>query len=263
MNDERQTRARDELVSRTYREHSTEHAPEHLNRKILAMAADKSPRIGKLQHLFRSWTRPLALAATIALSFAIVLEVTRLPEPISTPSVPASTATDSLREEFRQKDSALVKRAQDQARLRDGSNRTDSLIAEPQSALKLDEEQDLAANSAAEAPAAANIATIAEAESVPDSRDRSERSQPSRRVQAPVSDMDDAGAGQAPVLGQTAARFSAAVEKKESADPASCNTKERESAESWLACIDALKRDGATAEAESEYAEYILKFPVE
>ena len=261
MNDERDIRAADELVSHTYREHSTERTPERLNRKILDLAADRSGRIEKLRGLFVSWTRPLALAATIVLSFAIVIEVTRLPEPVATPSVPASSAAESLSEEFRQRDSAIVDRAQDQARLRDGSNRSDNLVAEPQSILKLEKQQNQAV---ADAPAAApNAATIAEAESVPENDDASGHLAPNRAERVRSSDLNDADARKAAAFGQTAAHSSKAYEKKESAAPSGCDASERESAASWLACIEALKQSGAIVQAETEYAEYILKFPAE
>ncbi|HNP63553.1 MAG TPA: hypothetical protein PKH39_06415 [Woeseiaceae bacterium] len=258
MNDERDTRATEELVSRTYREHSTEQTPGRLNRKILDMAADRPGRIEGLQDLFKTWTRPLALAATIALSFAIVLEVTRLPEPIAPPSMPASAAVDSVREEFRQKDSAIVDRAQDQARLRDGSNRNDSLIAEPQSAVTLETQQNQAiAEVPAEVP---ETASATEVESVLKTGDATGQARPNRAARVPSSDLNDADAAKGAMVGQATSQVSIA---KESGDSLSCDVGKRETAESWLACIEELKRSGAIAAAETEYAEYILQFPVE
>jgi len=68
----------DETVSRAYREVANESAPEHLNQAILAQARKAArPRYARL----RAWTRPLAWAATVALSVAVVLEVTQLPAP--------------------------------------------------------------------------------------------------------------------------------------------------------------------------------------
>ncbi|MDH3430159.1 MAG: hypothetical protein OEM60_09410 [Gammaproteobacteria bacterium] len=82
MTDERkrsQTAAdSEELVSRTYREIATDGAPEHLNRAILKKAARAArPRYAR----FRTWTRPLAWAATVVLCAALVLEITQLPVP--------------------------------------------------------------------------------------------------------------------------------------------------------------------------------------
>ena len=67
-----------ELVSETYRAFADERTPEHLNRAVLRDAA-KAARPRYLRSV--SWTRPLAWAATITLSVALVLEVSNLPEP--------------------------------------------------------------------------------------------------------------------------------------------------------------------------------------
>jgi hypothetical protein len=68
----------DALVTRTYRETAGESAPEHLNRAILEEAAHASrPLYSRLI----SWTRPMAWAATVVLSVALVLEVTNAPTP--------------------------------------------------------------------------------------------------------------------------------------------------------------------------------------
>jgi len=68
----------DALVTRTYRETADERAPDHLNRTVLKEAASAArPRYSRL----RSWTRPMAWAATVMLTVALVLEVTKVPTP--------------------------------------------------------------------------------------------------------------------------------------------------------------------------------------
>ena len=68
----------DPLVTQTYREIADERSPEHLNRAILKDAAKAAlPRYRRSV----SWTRPMAWAATIALSVALVFEVTKVPAP--------------------------------------------------------------------------------------------------------------------------------------------------------------------------------------
>lgn len=70
----------DPLVTRTYREIADESTPEHLNRTILKEAAKAArPRYRR----FISWTRPMAWAATVMLSVALVLEITKTPTPES------------------------------------------------------------------------------------------------------------------------------------------------------------------------------------
>ena len=80
MTEERnQTDARaDALVSQAYRDLADERTPEHLDRTILRAAAKAArPRYSR----FIAWTRPMAWAATIMLSVALVLEVTNSPSP--------------------------------------------------------------------------------------------------------------------------------------------------------------------------------------
>lgn len=80
MNEERnQSGAEtDVLVSQAYRDIADEQAPEHLDRTILRAAAKEArPRYSR----FIAWTRPMAWAATVMLSVALVLEVTDTPSP--------------------------------------------------------------------------------------------------------------------------------------------------------------------------------------
>jgi len=67
----------DPRVSDAYREIAHEKTPAGLDRKILAMAAAEARAAHGVP---RTWFRPLAWAATIALSFALVLEITQVDE---------------------------------------------------------------------------------------------------------------------------------------------------------------------------------------
>ena len=70
----------DAVVTQVYRDTADEHAPETLNRAILRHAAKAArPRYSRL--IF--WTRPMAWAATVMLSVAIVLQLTQVPVPES------------------------------------------------------------------------------------------------------------------------------------------------------------------------------------
>ena len=69
-------------VSDAYRDIATETTPAALDDKVLRMAErEAKTRYG----LARSWTRPVAWAAMIGLSLAVVLEVSQTPEPIAQP----------------------------------------------------------------------------------------------------------------------------------------------------------------------------------
>jgi len=68
----------DALVSQAYRDLADEPTPEHLDRTILTAAVKEArPRYSR----FIAWTRPMAWAATVMLSVALVLEVTNTPSP--------------------------------------------------------------------------------------------------------------------------------------------------------------------------------------
>ncbi len=261
MNNERDKHSIDDLVSATYREHSTECAPEHLNQKILAMVADGS---GKSKHstpLFGTWTRPLALAATIVLSFAIVLEVTRVPQDVLTPFTTVAPASNSVREEFTPKVSGTVEEARNQARLRDGFNKDDSLVADPQTALKLDTRQDTFVS---DAPTETPEAEIIPEAAAPEAGGISDADRPNRASRSLSSDFEQADEAAAENVAKPAATaFSMSVEKKQSDATASCEAITRQTAEDWLTCIEELRRSGAVREAAREYGEYILKFPAE
>ena len=79
------------LVADTYRSLATEQTPEHLDQRVLGMATRASrTRYSRT----RAWVRPLAWAATIGLSIALVLEITRVP--LTEPdSIGITTSSDS------------------------------------------------------------------------------------------------------------------------------------------------------------------------
>lgn len=89
MTNERDRKDVDTLVSETYRELADERTPQHLNQAVLQMAAGKETRRGLNLSL---WMKPVAWAATVALSLAIVLEFTELPTQVrqSDVAVPAA-----------------------------------------------------------------------------------------------------------------------------------------------------------------------------
>jgi hypothetical protein len=65
-------------VTQAYRDTKDERAPDALNRAILEQAAKAArPRYSRI----RLWTRPMAWAATVMLSVAIVLQLTQTPTP--------------------------------------------------------------------------------------------------------------------------------------------------------------------------------------
>jgi len=111
----------DDLVTETYRELGVEKAPEHLNQRILAMAPQDGKQSPERGILFAVWMKPVAWAATIGLSLAIVLELSQVPT-VVVPSDKAPAA-ELLREEAELQDTDLLKKTENRARLQSGPNR--------------------------------------------------------------------------------------------------------------------------------------------
>jgi biotin operon repressor len=115
----------DELVTGTYRELGVEKAPERLNQSILRMASGgkQSPARG---FLFAPWMKPVAWAATIGLSLAIVLELTQVPTVgIRPDNIPTP---ERMQEEAVLQDADALKKEGNRARLQSGPIR--QLISE-------------------------------------------------------------------------------------------------------------------------------------
>lgn len=127
MTTERDKEAIDELVSQTYREHSVEQTPERLNQEILSIAADNAKRGSRTDFLFAAWTKPLAWAATIGISLAVVLELSQVPG--SSVDI-AAPAAESIREEFAQQRTDVLDEARKQASQESGQNQNASLADE-------------------------------------------------------------------------------------------------------------------------------------
>ena len=124
MNIDRDTDQLDELVSETYRELNVVRTPEHLNQAVLRMASDRASPGGAYRRLIRAWMKPVALAATIALSLAMLLEFSELPSQAVRPD---ATATDRLlHEESISRDRDRLQKAKNQAKLKSSSNQQSS-----------------------------------------------------------------------------------------------------------------------------------------
>ncbi len=230
MTSERDKADTDELVSDTYRELSAPKTPEHLNQSVLRMAAGREG--GKKGLLFAAWMKPVAWAATIALSLAIVIEYSEVPTtPIAIDIAPVG---ESIRDEFAPTGAVL-----------------EEMILEDASPMKSEakgKHNSFAASSPAAArPAARKLAADALATDQPDSGpDNSIRPALERQVTTePVSPT------------------AASLEKKESDSASACDAEARQSAASWMECIAKLRESGAVLDADREYEAFILKYPAE
>lgn len=92
------------LVSKTYRELSTESAPEHLNQAVLKQAAVEVTR--KRSYMFAGWRKQVAWTAVIALSLAVVLELAEL-QTLSIPDAVTPAPPAAGKSELRTEESAV------------------------------------------------------------------------------------------------------------------------------------------------------------
>ena len=255
MNDNRDNTDMERFVSESYREVATEQAPARLNERILRMATGKAaiPQQRSAYAFAAAWLRPAAWAATIGLSLAIVLEITQ--EPIvrpatlaATSAAPAEGAVAGRLEEAQTKvDFEAELPLVDQSPATVVAPPKRQVVASESVAKPFDNRGDVAYVTTDESR---NLAkTSADEQFKPRDRDilRDAENQVLLRS--------------GPNLQQEAFALASAVEKKESDEPGACDNESRETAESWYACIKALRESGFTDDADSEHDEFILKFP--
>ena len=194
-------------VSDAYREIATQTTPADLDEKVLKLAAGAvRSRYGRA----RAWVRPLAWAATIALSLAFVLEMSQLND------VPDPVARDEL----------LVQPAVEESRSRGDAD-----------LMKAKEEKDVqhgiaAKRAPAPAPAVEEIVVL---DHVADTEEPAEEMQ------------------------VTASR--AAVSYLAAPEEGHCDAEARTTANDWFACIEALRDEGRTEDADSELEALREAFP--
>lgn len=223
MTNERNRKDVDALVSETYRELADERAPQHLNQAVLQMAAGKETRRG---FNFSLWMKPVAWAATIALSLAIVLEFTELPTQVRRTDV-AVPATESL-------PAAVIDLPESEPKLKVDSFAVSAPGTNQPSVKKHAVSQDAAD------PAGAVI---------------SSREDTAQLEEVVVTTED--------FRARTAGASRSAEAKAESDAMNECAPEARLTADSWLACIKDLHALGAFDAAAREYEAYSDEYPGE
>lgn len=121
MTESRQQPHSDPLVTEHYRQIANETTPAGVDRAVLDRAVVAArPRYARL----RMWSRPVGWAATIALSVAIVLQLTRAPEtpvPTADPGREArSEVRPSAADELVPLESRMLREAEELARMQSG-----------------------------------------------------------------------------------------------------------------------------------------------
>lgn len=280
MSNEPENRVVDAQVSETYRELAGERTPEHLNAQVLKMAAGPRSPYARA----RAWMRPAAWAATIALSFAIVLELTQLPSLDGEP-VAILPSTDSSK-------SAEQNALADKTLLPVGTNAPDApaaATAEQASAPVSAEHKRIAAQPAESLEIAPRAEIAARATSVMQEAEDLARAQAGSDNRADVRVTRREGAGSesesgiaeqmSPQLTRTrqeqAGRLAASKVSEEAHGAAAlladiddaapsegaCLESQRKAPDSWLDCIRDLRERGLEQQADEEYEEFQRLFP--
>lgn len=236
MTDEREYSGRDAHVADLYRDLADESTPQHLDDKVLRMAA----REGRTRYsLVRGWMRPAAWAATIGLSLVIVMELTLFstidPDYVQPAAVePTPGRSDAKEAAPLEAASALPDEAGT------GEMRP---VAKRSRAPDGDDADDLVPQT---------LTIVRDAEEL-------------ARVQAgpdqPVASVEEKQeAPQADIASSTA--FAAGAMRAEGmAVAAGCSAGEREAAESWHACIERLREQGQDELAEEEEEAFVDEYP--
>jgi len=234
----------DELVSETYRELGVEKAPEHLNQSILRMASGRSKQSPTRSNLFAPWMKPVAWAATIGLSLAIVLELTQVPTVAVRPdNIPTP---ELMREEAVLQDADLLEKMENGARLQSGPDR--QLISEDELGRNAARYDDLEVLS--REPKGKVDAVAAPAQSSP--------------APSPATAEISAARKRAADLPADKKEMVSDLFLLEQSDTAeSCDAAVRISRESWLECIEELRETGNEQAADREYEAFILEYSVE
>lgn len=240
----------DPRVSEAYQALATEVTPPELDHTILAMAASTSrSRYG----VARAWVRPVAWAATIGLSLAIVLEISQF----RYETAPESDA-DSIEtlEEVLILDEAPA-REKDANRLqRESVKRSD----EP-SPLQLSVP---AVRQASSPPAAAKAAPATDVELDTDSVSVSDdfvTDDMSKLREAEDEARSRSGSEPAAAAAVDVFSFDAATTLEKKEQVRHCDPDMRSSAETWYTCIEDLRAQGLSDAADSELLLLLTEFP--
>ena len=230
----------DKRVSGTYRDIATERAPASLNERVLREARAHA---GSGYSYWMGWLRPMAWAATVGLCFAIVVQLTDIPEPdpetFELPRVPETLKDDALMEtdargatsdadanQFRQNRPAEKKET--------GKLPSPAAVAAPR--------REDSANAVGRAPetveSKAKASANREAYRVTDAPILEEAAEMARLREGPKQEP----AATRPLARQADAGYSIATEN--------CDEDTRNTPESWLKCIVEIEQQGGNADDE-------------
>ncbi len=244
MSNERNGQGVDPLVSETYRELADEKAPEALNREILRLAAKEARTPFATA---RAWTRPLAWAATVALSLGLVLHLTE------TPVAPESRSPTMMDEDRMTAEEKPAVEKRSRADMQPQAAKVEVVNDAPAAAgsVSNDAADSLDAGSPLAEPAApAGRRESAEEAASPVAEKQFEVESKFRRAERRRAEQ--------PVAGISALSSLSAEADEEGL---LCPPAARESAETWLACIASIEDTTPDELIEREYEALRSSFP--
>jgi hypothetical protein len=227
-------------LSARYRAGSTGEPPAHLDAAILAAARREVAR----SRFTRNWHLPASIAAVLVIGVSLALMTSEIEDPLPPPDTSAGVAVD----EARQAAPALVMKQESLARPapRPGIEREarPSRERSPRSDREADAGQKLAAGHADSAAAAPSVAAPASAPAL----QQLEAVAPSEPVAEQKSTLADSAQGQ----------HASAALRKEAAPSFAAPT---DAPEEWVKKIEDLLRNGKTAQAREQLAEFRKRYP--
>jgi len=275
MSNESENRGEERRLSDTYKALANERAPDHLNERVLRLAAERRTPYMRA----RAWMRPVAWAATIGLSLAIILEITRLPqvEPDSI-IIPAADISKARDGRLESKDSSAaeakatapatvspIESAVDLKRNRpatptaDRSERSSIDEFAPKDLTELHDGKETARAQAGSKQGA--IASRADADESSAERPPAKTMTPDVSAAQPVATESVAADNISMDEPASEAAFAAMKNAHKSVSGPPCAESMRDTPESWIACIRELEENGQEDEARSQYEEFRRVFP--
>ena len=218
-----ETNNSDPRVSEAYRTLATETTPPKLDETILKMAASNLPtRYARV----RGWLRPLAWAATIGLSLAFILEISRYQD------MPVAPVPVMENVEVRATSNDAAVNSEDEDAV---SRKLNKFADAPVAGKALAPSADRPMPAAVESAAQGLVDTTDGASAPPETEEKTRlRASDARRTAPPA-------------------------EKKAQAEH--CDAAARATAESWYSCIEGLKEDGLADAARQELDALLIEFP--
>lgn len=242
-------------VTQAYRDTKDERAPDALNQSILDQAAKAArPRYSRI----RSWTRPMAWAATAMLSVAIVLQLTQTPTPdgigIDVGTIEIVPPADMPAERVEEPAGALRKTEALRSTTKEVRQR------EQQSKAMAAEQSLLEQEPSAPAPTSpdranleveSNVFELKDQDMLQDAENMGRMREGDTREDAPAS-----VAVQSASADEASLRFAS-----EPAVRGHCDETATATAETWLQCITSLEEAGLTDAADEERKLLAAAFP--